>query len=219
MPTDRSQPRPRRQEACSSEGCASDIGRIVQHAADRGCMPICRALRGPTAHLLQTAAYCAQAQSIQTDPCKDASNDVRLRFHHLETRHSAALTPAHVAVRHVGGRAVRAPEFWLVHIRRSRLEPGARDHPPRCRRSDGSGKQSPRPRGETHRSAALDGRNGGRVGAERGHRCARYGRQQLHPAGAPAPGEIRSPHYSLHPRSCDPVRVESRRQRSAPVAQ
>jgi len=136
MPTDRSQPRPRRQEACSSEGCASDIGRIVQHAADRGCMPICRALPGPTAHLLQTAAYCAQAQSIQTDPCKDASNDVRLRFHHLETRHSAALTPAHVAVRHVGGRAVRAPEFWLVHIRRSRLEPGARDHPPRCRRSD-----------------------------------------------------------------------------------
>ena len=55
-------------------------------------------LAGSDSHLLQTAAYCAQAQSIQTDPCKDASNDVCLRFHHLETRHSAALSSAHVAI-------------------------------------------------------------------------------------------------------------------------
>ena len=48
--------------------------------------------------LLQAPAYCAQAHSIQTDPREDETNDVRLRFHHLETRHSAALSSAHVAI-------------------------------------------------------------------------------------------------------------------------
>ena len=61
-------------------------------------MPICRPLPGPAAHLLQAPAYCAQAHSIETDPCKDAPNDVCLRFRRFETRHSAALTPAHVAI-------------------------------------------------------------------------------------------------------------------------
>jgi hypothetical protein len=48
--------------------------------------------------LLQAPARRAQAHSIQTDPRKDKTNDVRLRFHHLETRHSAALSSAHVAI-------------------------------------------------------------------------------------------------------------------------
>jgi hypothetical protein len=98
MPTDRPQPWPRGQEARSPEGCASDIGRIIQHAADRGSMPIRRSLPGLTAHLLQAPAYCAQAHSIETDPCKDETNDVCLRFHHLEARHSTALNSAHIAI-------------------------------------------------------------------------------------------------------------------------
>ncbi len=61
-------------------------------------MPICRSLPGLAAHLLQAPAYFAQTHSIQTDPRKDETNDVRLRFHHLETRHSAALSSADIAI-------------------------------------------------------------------------------------------------------------------------
>jgi hypothetical protein len=49
-------------------------------------------------HLLQASAYCAQAHSLQTDPRKDQTNDGRFRFHHLETRYSAALSSTHVAI-------------------------------------------------------------------------------------------------------------------------
>jgi len=94
MPTDRSQPWPRWQEARPPEGCASDVGRIIQHAANRGGMPS-RPLPGLAAHLLQAPAYCAQAHSFQTDPRKDETNDGRFRFHHLKTRQSAALSSTH----------------------------------------------------------------------------------------------------------------------------
>ena len=55
-------------------------------------------LPGLAAHLLQAPAYLAQAHSIQADPREDETNDVCLRLHHLETRHSAALSSAHVAI-------------------------------------------------------------------------------------------------------------------------
>jgi hypothetical protein len=232
MPTDRPQPRPRGQEARSPEACASDIGWIIQHAADRRGMPKCRSLSGLAAHLLQAPAYCAQAHSIQADPREHEPNEVRLRFHQFETCHSAALDPTHVAISegspgqrtHGSGlrgmappAPARAPGFWPARIRRSRLEPGAKDHPPLCRRSGGSGKQPPRPRGETRRSRELDGRTGVRAGPEHGHRCGRYGRWQPHPAAAPAPDELELHRCSLHPHSCGPVRAGSPRQRYAHV--
>jgi hypothetical protein len=98
MPTDWPQPRPRGQEACSPEGCASDIGRIIQHAADRGGVPTRCTSSGLTSRLAQASADLAQAHSIQTDRREDEPNDVRLLFDHLETRHSAALSSAHVAI-------------------------------------------------------------------------------------------------------------------------
>src|SRR5258708_27605963 len=98
MSPDRPQARPRRQEARSPEGCAPHIGWIIQHAADRGSIPIYRAPSGLAAHLMQAPAYFAQTQSIQTYPCEDETNDVRLPFHHFEARHAAALCPAQIAI-------------------------------------------------------------------------------------------------------------------------
>src|ERR1700676_4727394 len=98
MSPDRPQARPRRQEACSSEGCAPHIGWIIQHAGDRGSIQICRTAPGLTAHLMQAPAHFAHTQSIQTYPCEDKTYDVRLIFHHFEARHAAALSSAHVAV-------------------------------------------------------------------------------------------------------------------------
>src|SRR5580692_7684074 len=104
MSPDRPQARPRWQEACASEGCASDIGWIIQHAADCRSIPICRAPPGLTAHLMQAPAHFANAQSIQTDPGEDQTYNVRLIFHHFEARHAAALSSAHVTIAEGGPR-------------------------------------------------------------------------------------------------------------------
>ncbi len=71
MSADRPQPRPRRQETGPPEGGASDIGRIVEHAADRGSIPMRRSFPGPTPHLPQSPAHLPQAHAIQADPCED----------------------------------------------------------------------------------------------------------------------------------------------------
>jgi hypothetical protein len=97
MSADRPQPRPWRQEAGPPEGGASDIGRIVEHAADRGSMPLRRSFPGPAPDLLQSPAHLPQTHAIQTDPRKDEANDVRFLLHHLEACH-AALAPGHIAV-------------------------------------------------------------------------------------------------------------------------
>ena len=44
------------------------MGGIVQHAADRGSIPICRAAPGPTAHMMQSSTHFARAQPIRADP-------------------------------------------------------------------------------------------------------------------------------------------------------
>jgi len=95
---DGSQARPRRQKVGAPESGASHIGGIVQHAADRGRIPICRAAPGPTAHLLQPPTRLAQAQPILADPQEDETDHVRLIFHDFEARHPAALSAAHVAI-------------------------------------------------------------------------------------------------------------------------
>ena len=97
MSADRPQPRARRQEAGPPEGGAPDIGRIVEHAADRGSIPMRRSFPGPTPHLLQSPAHLPQTLAIQTNPREDQADDVRFRLHHLEAGH-AALAPSHVAV-------------------------------------------------------------------------------------------------------------------------
>ena len=66
------------------KGGASHVGRIVQHAADRGGMPMDRAPTGLTAHLMQTSADVPQAQAIHADPPKDETDDVGLIVDHVE---------------------------------------------------------------------------------------------------------------------------------------
>ena len=102
-PADRSHPRPRGQEACSSEGYASYIGRIIQHAADRRCMPKCRPLpclgssSAARAGILRAGdsppiprARPGDGRHHQLGNFQTALWGELLRhqqFHHLETRH------------------------------------------------------------------------------------------------------------------------------------
>src|SRR6516225_8659327 len=98
MSPDRPEAGPGWQEARSSEGCAPHIGWVIQHAVDRGSIPICRAPPCLTAHLMQAPAHFAHTQSIQTYPGEDKTYDVRLIFHNFEARFAAALNSAHVTI-------------------------------------------------------------------------------------------------------------------------
>ncbi|HUQ11044.1 MAG TPA: hypothetical protein VM146_12075 [Steroidobacteraceae bacterium] len=95
---DQVQPLSCRYNARPPEHGASNIGRIIEHAADRRDAPMSQTPRTSAAHALQTSAHLAHAKSIQTNPRKDATHDVGLFLDDLEAGQSATLIAADVAI-------------------------------------------------------------------------------------------------------------------------
>jgi len=95
---DQAQPLSCRHDARPPEHGAANISRIGEHAANRRDAPIPQTPRAFAAHALQTSAYLAQAQPIESNPGKDATHDVGLVLDDLEAGHSAALIAADVAI-------------------------------------------------------------------------------------------------------------------------
>src|SRR5919197_1583269 len=98
MAADRAQPRASGQKARVAIDRAPDIGRVHQHAANRGSIPGTRATARRLVSLLQATADLAQAQPLQADPGEDQANDPRLLGNDLEVRSPAALVIGNAAV-------------------------------------------------------------------------------------------------------------------------
>src|SRR5215218_2830337 len=104
MAADRAQPRPGRQEARVAVDGSADVGRVGQHAADRGGVPPRRAPAGRAAGALQAPADLAQAQAFQADPGEHQPDGRRLLGDDLEPGHATTLVLGDVAVAEGRGR-------------------------------------------------------------------------------------------------------------------
>ncbi len=109
MSSEGPQPRASRQVVSATEDRTTDIGWIVEHAADRRRMPSTCALPCPATHSVQATAYLAQAYSLQSDPSENQPDNAGLLFDDFEASQPAAVVAANITVseRSAGQRADR----------------------------------------------------------------------------------------------------------------
>jgi len=98
MPSDRAQARLGRQEMRAPEHGSSDIGRILEHAADGGRIPARQTSAGAAAGFGQPTTDLMQADPFQADPGEDLPHDPGFVFDHLEPCHPTADGPGDVAI-------------------------------------------------------------------------------------------------------------------------